>query len=163
MKLVILITLYFLLNQGNCHEIETKTARLGSSYNISCKIQNPELIKGCWIENPMGSLKILWSGAKWERGRLRNLDQVDLCGVRVSKAIESDHGIWKCILAIGTKNETVNVVKKIDLKIKQNSFSKLTVQQKSASNSTKEKSISLEEVCSIYDMLSYKTKQNNIV
>ena len=159
MKLVILITLHFFLSQGNCHEIETKTARLGSSYNISCKIQNPELIKGCWIENPMGSLKILWSGSKWERGRLRNLDQEGLCGVRVSKAIESDHGIWKCILALGTKNETVNVVKKIDLKIKQNSFPKLTIQQKSASDSTKDKTISLEEVCSIYNMMSYGTKQ----
>ena len=126
MKLASLITFYFLLNYGNCHEIETQTVTLGTPYIISCKVEDPQLVQGCWVETPMGNLKILWSGARWERGRLLNIDNIDLCGVKITKAIKSDEGIWKCILAIGTKEKTINEVTKIDVKVKENSFLNIT-------------------------------------
>merc|ERR1719367_2093660 len=119
MKLALLVTFCFFLHHCDCQGIENKSVRIGSSYNISCKIQDHEHVQGCWLENPMGNLKILWSGSKWERGRLKKLDQEDLCGVHVTKAIPSDEGIWKCILAIGKQDETANVVTNIEVKVEQ--------------------------------------------
>ena len=146
MKLALLGTFCLFLLQSNCQEIENKSVKIGTSYNISCKIQDLEHVQGCWLENPMGSLKILWSGSKWERGRLKKLDQEDLCGVHVTKAIPSDEGIWKCILAIGKQDETINDVTNIEVKVEQDLLPKLKMQNNVDPLISKEKKISLQSV-----------------
>ena len=146
MKLIPLTLFYFIFRQLNCLEIESTYAKIGAPFDISCKIQDPKLILGCWVENSMGSLKILSSGSNWERGRLKKLDNEELCGVHVTRAIRSDEGIWKCILAIGTKDKFVNNVTKIEVKIEQNLLHKLTIKNHMDPLLSKEKTISLQSV-----------------
>ena len=146
MKLALLVTFCFFMLFCNCQEIDKKVVKIGTSFNISCKIQDHEHVQGCWLENPMGSLKILWSGSKWERGRLKKLDQEDLCGVHITKAIPSDEGIWKCILAIGKQDESINDVTNIEVKIEQDLLPKLKMQNDMDPLISKAKKISLQSV-----------------
>ena len=158
MKSALLCAFCFFLLQSNCQEIENKSVKIGNSYNISCKIQDHEHVQGCWLENPMGSLKILWSGSKWERGRLKKLDQEDLCGVHITKAIPSDEGKWKCILAIGKQDKTINDVTNIDVKVEQELLPKLKMQNDMDPLISKATKISLQSVSfqSIVRSVHYK-------
>ena len=113
MKTVILIIISFLFEFGYCSEIHIIYAKVGESYNITCSIKELKDVKACFLLTPSDQVKMLWSGARLDKGRIMAIDDPTLCGAKVREARKDDAGVWRCIVEIHTSEGTINKIAKL--------------------------------------------------
>ena len=60
---------------------------------------------------------MLWPGAKYDGGRVVNIDESDLCGANVNRARKEDAGIWRCNVVIRKSERTFYDESKIQVTV----------------------------------------------
>ena len=95
---------------------ELITVKKGDPYELSCYAPNVE-IKGCLITDPSGKSFILWAGATYEGGRVKEKgDGQFTCAVAISKAEDKDNGKWQCqISTMDANNNAVASTADVDV------------------------------------------------
>ena len=84
------------------------TVKKDEPYELTCYAPNIE-IKGCLFTDPSGKSFILWAGATYEGGRVKQKgDGQSTCAVAINKAQDTDNGKWEC--QISTMDDNNNAV-----------------------------------------------------
>ena len=117
MKTAFLVIISSLLQFTNCSDNHTVNVDIGQSYNITCDIKNLKHVKACFLMTPSDQVKMLFSGARLDQGRITSVNDPTKCGAKVQNARKDDEGTWRCIVAIHTSGRTINKIVKIQVAV----------------------------------------------
>ena len=66
-----LILIYFIFHHGvNTSNATIIKRKIGQSYKLTCTKNEHKDVGGCYLQTPKGVIYVLWSGARWENGRI---------------------------------------------------------------------------------------------
>ena len=109
------LILIFLIFRYEVYTTNTNVIRrkIGQSYKLPCGKTKRIDVGGCYLQTSRGKIYVLWSGARWDKGRIvANIDY-PCSETEVQSARSDDEGIWECHQFIKTAHRTVRVVNKI--------------------------------------------------
>ncbi len=114
MKRLILIYLIF---HHDVYTTKTTTVRrkIGQSYKLTCGKTEHKNVRGCYLQAPKGVIYVLWSGARWEKGRIVPDINHPCSTTKVQTARRDDEGFWECHQFIQSIHGTVTSVNKIEV------------------------------------------------
>ena len=115
-KIKKLILVYFIFHHSVYISNTTIIRRkIGQSYKLTYGKDDYEDVRGCYLQNPKGSIYVLWSDARWEKGRILANTNHPCREIEVKSARRDDEGFWECHQFIQTKRGTIRVVNKIEV------------------------------------------------
>ena len=111
-----LILVYFIFHHSVYISNTTIIRRkIGQSYKLTYGKDEYEDVGGCYLQTPKGSIYVLWSDARWEKGRISANTNYPCREIEVKGARRDDEGFWECHQFIQTKRGTIRVVSKIEV------------------------------------------------
>ena len=115
-KIKKIILVYFIFHHSVYISNTTIIRRkIGQSYKLTYGKDDYEDVRGCYLQNPKGSIYVLWSDARWEKGRILANTNHPCREIEVKNARRDDEGFWECHQFIQTKRGTIRVVNKIEV------------------------------------------------
>ena len=111
-----LILIYFIFHHGvNTSNTTIIKTKIGQSYKLTCGKNEHKDVRGCYLQSPKGVIYVLWSGARWENGRILPNINHPCRQTEVQNARRDDEGFWECHQFIQTNRGTIRVVNKIEV------------------------------------------------
>ena len=111
-----LFLIYFIFHHGvNTSNATIIKRKIGQSYKLTCAKNEHKDVRGCYLQTPKGVIYVLWSGARWENGRILPDINHPCRQTEVKNARRDDEGIWEYHQFIQTKRGTIRVVNIIEV------------------------------------------------
>ena len=111
-----LLLIYFIFHHGvNTSNATIIKRKIGQSYKLTCAKKEHKDVGGCYLQTPKGAIYVLWSGARWENGRILADINHPCKQTEVKNARRDDEGIWEYHQFIQTKPGTIRVVNIIEV------------------------------------------------
>ena len=107
------------LHYVSCKETKYIYPELGKPLNLTCKIEQSDHVKACFLSNFKNGVNMVLSDEKMENERIVTIDSglwTEYCGALIQSAKKSDSGLWQCTVGVwdiykieGMSNRTTNI------------------------------------------------------